>query len=42
MWSSGPAGWFRIEIWKQMAVRWTTLYSRTDVDLKQANINTVK
>jgi hypothetical protein len=41
MWGSGPPGWFRIEIWKQVAVSWRRLYSRTDVDRRQANVNTV-
>jgi hypothetical protein len=41
MWGSGPPGWFRIEIWKQVAVSWTRLYSRTDVYFIQTNVNTV-
>jgi len=41
MWGSGPTGWFRTEILKQVTVSWTRLYSRTDVDFRQANVNTV-
>jgi len=39
MWGSGPPRWFRREIWKQVAVSWRRLYSRTYVDFRQANVN---
>jgi hypothetical protein len=41
LWGSSPPGWFRKELWKQVAVSWARLYSRTDVDIRQANVYTV-